>query len=145
MPSLKPSRVIVDTNLWISFLIGKELQNLKDLITSEKVQLITSDQLITELKIVTARPKLQKYFDQEKITELISFLDIVSEKVKFKKIEQVCRDPKDDFLLALSKESKAEYLITGDKDLLEIGIYSKTEILTVNKFNERLNNRTTGG
>ncbi len=33
MPSQRPSKVIVDTNLWISFLIGKELQNLKDLIT----------------------------------------------------------------------------------------------------------------
>ncbi len=95
MPSQRPSKVIVDTNLWISFLIGKELHNLKNLFTTEKVRLITTDQLITEIKIVTARPKLQKYFDQEKIAELISFLDIVSEKVKIKNIEQICRDPKD--------------------------------------------------
>ena len=137
MPSQRPSKVIIDTNLWISFLIGKELQNLKDLITTEKVRLITTDRLITELKIVTARPKLHKYFDQEKVAELISFLDIVSEKVKIKNCKQICRDPKDDFLLALSKESKADYLITGDKDLLEIGIYIRTEILTVNKFKEK--------
>lgn len=138
MPRQRPSKVIIDTNLWISFLIGKELHNLKDLITTEKVRLITTDQLITELKIVTARPKLQKYFDQEKIAELISFLNIVSEKVKIKNIEQICRDPKDDFLLALSKESKANYLITGDKDLLEIGIYARTEILTVNEFKKKI-------
>ncbi len=62
MPSQRPSKVIIDTNLWISFLIGKELQNLKDLITTEKVRLIIAEQLITELKIVTTRPKLQKYF-----------------------------------------------------------------------------------
>jgi hypothetical protein len=47
MPSQRPSKVIIDTNLWISFLIGKELQNLKDLIIEEKVRLITTDQLIT--------------------------------------------------------------------------------------------------
>jgi putative PIN family toxin of toxin-antitoxin system len=138
MPSQRPSKVIIDTNLWISFLIGKELQNLKDQITTDKVRLITTEQLITELKIVTARPKLQKYFDQDKIVELVSFLDIVSEKVKIKNIEQICRDPKDDFLLALSKESTADYLVTGDKDLLEIGRYTKTEILTVNKFKEKI-------
>lgn len=138
MPSQRPSKIIVDTNLWISFLIGKELQNLKDLITTEKVRLITTDQLITEIKIVTARPKLHKYFDQEKIAELISFLDIVSEKVKIKNIEAICRDPKDDFLLALSKESKADYLITGDKLLLEIGRYARTEIVTVSKFKEKI-------
>lgn len=138
MPSQRPSKIIVDTNLWISFLIGKELQNLKDLITTEKVRLITTDQLITEIKIVTARPKLHKYFDQEKIAELISFLEIVSEKVKIKNIEAICRDPKDDFLLALSKESKADYLITGDKLLLEIGRYARTEIVTVSKFKEKI-------
>ena len=137
MPSQKPSKVIVDTNLWISFLIGRELQNLKDLVVTERIQLITTEQLVDELKIVIARPKLQKYFDQEKVTELISLLDIISEKVEIKKIEQICRDPKDDFLLALSKESKANYLITGDKDLLEIRIYGKTEILTVKKFREK--------
>ena len=138
MPSQRPSKIIVDTNLWISFLIGKELQNLKDLITTEKVRLITTDQLITEIKIVTARPKLHKYFDHEKIAELISFLDIVSVKVKIKNIEAICRDPKDDFLLALSKESKAGYLITGDKLLLEIGRYARTEIVTVSKFKEKI-------
>ncbi len=138
MPRQRPSKVIIDTNLWISFLIGKELLNLKNLITTEKVKLITTDQLITELKIVTARPKLQKYFDQEKVMELISFLDIVSEKVKIKNPEQICRDPKDDFLLALSKESKADYLITGDMDLLKIRVYGRTEILTVNRFKEKI-------
>jgi putative PIN family toxin of toxin-antitoxin system len=138
MPSQKPSKVIIDTNLWISFLIGKELQNLKNLIVTEKIQLITTDQLLNELKIVVARPKLQKYFGQEKVTELISLLDIVSEKLKIKKIEQVCPDPKDDFLLALSKESKANYLVTGDKDLLEIRIYGRTEIMTIKKFKEKI-------
>jgi putative PIN family toxin of toxin-antitoxin system len=137
MPSQKPSRVIIDTNLWISFLIGKELRNLKDLIVSERIKLVTTDQLVNELKIVSARPKFERYFTQEKVVELISLLDIVSEKVKIKAIEQVCRDPKDDFLLALSKESKANYLVTSDNDLLTIRIYGQTEILTVNKFKEK--------
>ncbi|GCC51383.1 putative toxin-antitoxin system toxin component, PIN family [Chryseotalea sanaruensis] len=139
MPKQKPSKVIIDTNLWISFLIGKELQNLKDLIVTEKIQLISTEQLISELRIVVNRPKLQKYFDKEKVTELISLLNIVSEKVKIKKIESICRDPKDDFLLALSKQSKANYLVTGDKDLLEIKIYGRTEIITVKKFIVKIN------
>jgi predicted nucleic acid-binding protein len=57
--------------------------------------------------------------------------------VKINNIKKICRDPKDDFLLALSKKSKADFLITGDKDLLEIKIYGKTEILTVKKFKEQ--------
>jgi putative PIN family toxin of toxin-antitoxin system len=137
MPSQKPSKVIIDTNLWISFLIGKELRKLKDLVVSERIKFVTTDQLITELKIVSARPKFERYFDQIKVAELIFLLEIISDKVKIKAIENICRDPKDDFLLALSKESKANYLVTSDNDLLAIGIYGRTEILTVNDFQEK--------
>lgn len=137
MPSQNSSKVIIDTNLWISFLIGKELSYLKDLIVNEKIKIVTSDLLIAEIMLVTSRPKLKKYFQPEKVEELISLFDIVAEKVKLKKIESICRDPKDDFLLAMAKESKADYLITGDKDLLEIKVYRNTEILTANKFIEK--------
>jgi len=138
MPSQRPSKVIIDTNLWISFLIGKELQNLKDLIVDARIRLVSTDQLINELKLVTSREKLKKYFEPEKVTDLISLLEIISEKVKIKKIKQICRDPKDDFLLALSKVSKADFLITGDKDLLEIKRYDRTVILTFKKFKEMI-------
>jgi putative PIN family toxin of toxin-antitoxin system len=84
--------------------------------------------------LVTSRPKLKKYFHPEKVEELISLFNIVAEKVKLKKIESICRDPKDDFLLAMAKESKADYLITGDKDLLEIKDYRNTKILTATNF-----------
>ncbi|HRJ28684.1 MAG TPA: putative toxin-antitoxin system toxin component, PIN family [Cyclobacteriaceae bacterium] len=138
MPSLKPSKIILDTNIWISFLIGKELQDLKDLIVDEKVKVITTDQLINEIKLVTSRDKLKKYFNQDKVSELISLLDILADKVKIKKIDKICRDPKDDFLLALSKESRANYLITGDKDLLDIKVYGRTKIVTVRQFKEKI-------
>ena len=138
MPREKASRIIIDTNVWISFLIGKELQNLKDLILNDKVKIILTDQLINEIKVVTSRDKLKKYFNQDKITELISLLDILTDKVKLRKIDKICRDPKDDFLLALSKEGKANYLITGDKDLLDIKVYGRTRIVTVRQFREKV-------
>ena len=138
MPSQKPSKIIIDTNIWISFLIGKELQDLKDLIVSEKIKVITTDQLINEIRLVTSRDKLKKYFNQDKVSDLISLLDILADKVKIKKIDKICRDPKDDFILALSKESRANYLITGDKDLLEIKVYGRTKIVTVKQFKEKI-------
>lgn len=138
MPSQKPSKVIIDTNIWISFLIGKELQDLRDRIVNEKIKVITTDQLINEIRLVTSREKLKKYFSQDKVSDLISLLNILADKVKIKKIDEICRDPKDDFLLALSKESKANYLITGDKDLLDIKVYGRTKILTVKQFKEKI-------
>jgi len=58
------------------------------------------------------------------------FIDLVSVKSNVK----VCRDSKDDFLLALAKDGKADYLLTGDKDLLEIKNFGKTIILTISEF-----------
>jgi len=138
MPSQKPIRIIVDTNIWISFLIGKELQDLKHLIASEKVKIITTDQLLTEIRLVTTRNKLRKYFNQDKVSDLISLLDIIADKVKIEKIDKISRDAKDDFLLALAKEGRANYLITGDKDLLDIQVYGRTKILTVKQFKEKI-------
>ena len=132
-----PEHLESDTNIWISFLISRELQNLKDLIVKEKVKLITSDQLISELAIVTSREKFTKYFSKDKVADLISLLEIISEKVSISRIERARRDPKDDFLLALSKKSKADYLLTGDKDLLAQKVYGGTEILTAKLFKDR--------
>lgn len=46
----------------------------------------------------------------------------------------ICRDPNDDFLLALAKTGKADYLLTGDKDLLELKNIGKTKIITISDF-----------
>ena len=82
MPNPKPIKAIIDTNLWISFLIGKELSQLKALIVEDEVQPVFSEESLEELKLVTQRPKLQKYFPQEKVDELLHFLKAVSVLVK---------------------------------------------------------------
>ncbi len=70
-------RIIVDTNLWISFLIGKKLSRLKDLFVNNNIQLIISDQLLEEIKLVTSRPKLAKYFSAEKVSDLLRLMKII--------------------------------------------------------------------
>jgi putative PIN family toxin of toxin-antitoxin system len=46
----------------------------------------------------------------------------------------LCRDPKDNFLLALAKDGKATHLITGDKDLLVLNKIGKTKILSITDY-----------
>ena len=46
----------------------------------------------------------------------------------------ICRDPKDNFLLSLSKDGKASHLITGDKDLLDLKRAGKTQIVTMKMY-----------
>jgi putative PIN family toxin of toxin-antitoxin system len=134
MPRSKPVRIIIDTNLWISFIISKRFDALDFLIQSNKVRLLFSIELIEEIKATIEKPKLKKHFDGNSIEELLlafkSFIDLVS----VKSAVNVCRDPNDDFLLALSKDGKADYLVTGDKDLLSLIRYRKTDIVTFSQL-----------
>ena len=62
MPRRSERRVIVDTNCWISFLIGKRLSSLVDLLSNERVRLVVCDELLEEIREVTKRRKFAKYF-----------------------------------------------------------------------------------
>ncbi len=53
----------------------------------------------------------------------------------------ICRDPKDNFLLALAKDGRADFLLTGDKDLLELKKIDKTRIIAIAQFFKEMNFR----
>jgi putative PIN family toxin of toxin-antitoxin system len=133
MPA-KKLKIIVDTNLWISFLISKRLQKLEALFDKDSVILVFSDELLEEFLEVASRKKFTKYFNREDIQKFLNAIDCCSETIKVKSIVKQCRDEKDNFLLALAKDSKADYLITGDEDLLIIKKFQNTEILTYSEF-----------
>jgi putative PIN family toxin of toxin-antitoxin system len=105
----QPIKVIVDTNLWISFLIGQGLANLKSLIVSETIQLIVCDQLQEEIKWVTQRPKLRKYFSPQKVSELLELLAIMGLLVEIKSEVSVCRDKNTIFYWHSSKIVKRNF------------------------------------
>lgn len=46
----------------------------------------------------------------------------------------LCRDDKDNFLLSLAKDSEADFLITGDKDLLVLKKFEETRIVTIAEY-----------
>ena len=111
-------RVIVDTNCWISFLIGRRLSRLVDLLSNEQVQLVICDELLAEIQEVTSRPKFAKYFPKAEVESLIEFMQIIGESFEPTQDVKLCRDEADDYLLALAIEAHAHYLVTGDQDLL---------------------------
>ena len=134
MSNKKIIKIIIDTNLWISFLIGKQLASLKSLLVEQTIQPILSEQLLQEIILVTQRPKLKKYFPQSKVNELIELLKIIGLTINIHSKITLCRDAKDNYLLALAKDSQANFLITGDKDLLELQQFELTKIVTYQQF-----------
>ncbi len=132
------NRIILDTNVMVSFLIGKRLRRLKDKLSDSSIKLIITDQLIRELLLVTSRPKFRKYFEKRDVTEYINLISIIGLNYQIPNIPQICRDPKDNFLLGLCEIGNVDYLVTGDKDLLELEEYKGTKILMATAFEDLL-------
>ena len=130
-------RIILDTNLWISYLINKRLSQIDELIFDDRLTILFSEESLQEFIEVTNRLKFEKYFSKEDVINLLLLFDFYGELVEIKSNIEICRDPKDNFLLNLAVDGNADYLITGDKDLLEIGKIDQTSILTFNEFVEK--------
>ena len=128
MPKIK-DRVIVDTNLWISFLLSKDYGKLDKLFNAENLILLFSRELLDEFVEVARRPKFKKYFSITDLNELLTEIHSRAEFIDVTSVVNLCRDEKDDFLLALAKDGKADFLITGDNDLLELEKFEKNEYL----------------
>jgi hypothetical protein len=130
----KNNRVIIDTNLWISFLLGKKYTFLDFLFKNSQIVLLFSKELLDEFVEVSTRTKFKRYFSAKDLQDLITNIKTHGEFVLVTSTVTICRDPKDNFLLSLAKDGKASFLITGDKDLLEIRRFGKTKILTATEF-----------
>jgi uncharacterized protein len=135
----KSYKVIIDSNIWISFLIGKSLKGLQNYLNSEDIIITICDEQIHELVDVFKKPKIKKYFSQEQVDDFLELLVDSSEKVILKTKSDICRDSKDNYIVSLCIDSKANYLITGDLDLLELKQIGVTAVLKFSDFQKILN------
>jgi len=115
-------------------LISKRLKKIDALFEEDRLKLIFSAALMEEFMEVAQRPKLKKYFSAADLENLLDLFDAYGEFVAVTSSVVICRDEKDNFLLTLAKDGKADYLITGDADLLIIKKFEDTEILTYSEF-----------
>jgi putative PIN family toxin of toxin-antitoxin system len=131
---MKVHRVILDTNLWISFLISNRHQELDEFIESGNIKLVFSKELVEEFLAVASRPKFKKYFKKSDVNKLMTQIENFGELIIVSSNVNKCRDEKDNFLLSLSIDGKADFLITGDSDLLILDKINQTKILSWSDF-----------
>ena len=140
MPKSKPLKLIIDTNLWVSFIISNKRNLLDPFLLNEEVRLLFSEELIKEIQETITKPRLKKYFKTNALEEMLSKFEPFIDLIEVESSVTVCRDPKDNFLLALAKDGKADYLLTGDKDLLDLIKFGKTKIKTITEFIDETKN-----
>jgi uncharacterized protein len=133
MPKQK-DRIIIDTNLWLSFLISRDNSALDSIFSENLVTLLYSQELIDEFISVARRPKFRKYFSPGDLQSLLLSMSRRAIFVEVTTYINICRDPKDNFLLSLSRDGNATHLLTGDKDLLELKKFGRTKIQTIREY-----------
>jgi len=131
------NRTVFDTNIWISYFLNEKFSELIKLRRECSALFLRSTPSLSELKEVITRKKFKsKNFNVEK---LIDFYNGITEFCETKQLFKDCSDPKDNFLFDLAIQGKANYLVSGDKKVLETQLKSKTLTLTtLTAFKEKL-------
>ena len=130
------SRCVFDTNVIVSALISDtSVPALSFLRALDQGSIfLTSGALLEELGDVLARPRFDRYFS---LLERVGFLRAFiteAELVTVNETIQVCRDPKDDRVLETAISGRAEFIVTGDNDLLALNPFRGVQILSPSQF-----------
>ena len=130
----KKIRLVIDVNAWISLLLSPRFRVRLEVVFGEECDLLISDELFGELDDAVRKPRLKRKIGQAVYEALVAKLRTDAELVDVHSVVDICRDPEDNFLLALAKDGNADYLITGDNDLLVLKEFGKTKIVTLTEF-----------
>lgn len=131
---MQNKKIIIDSNVWSSLSMSKKLEDLEEIIIKKSIVLLYSEKLVSEITGVINRPKFRKYF-AENISELIIyFFKTYGILIHITSNVLICRDTDDNFLLNLAVDGNADYLLTGDKDLLILEKINNTKIISIADF-----------
>lgn len=132
-----PERVVVDTNVFVGGLLrpssvpGRAAGQAMD-----NAVLLFSQATMSELADVLAQAKFDRYANLE---QRIQFIRLITHTAEFMPIIQLvreCRDPQDDKFLEVALNGRADVIITGDADLVEMHPWREIAILSPAKWLE---------
>jgi len=101
-------KIILDTNIWISFLIGHQVSLMRQMLTDVRFDVVVCQQLIDEIVNVANRQKFKRWIKPNDIQDLLS----------------------------LAESVEAKYIVSGDADLTDLKQYKATQILKLADFKE---------
>ena len=118
-------RVLIDTNLFIAYLLKPRddsfVNVLLDAVVAGQVTLLMPAALLDEIeRTVLRKARLRAKITAEQLHRFLVLLQALSEEVPLiaEAIPPITRDPDDDFLIAYAVVGRADYLVSGDRDLL---------------------------
>jgi hypothetical protein len=132
-------RYVFDTNVLVSAVLSAHSvprRAFNSAFTTGTI--LMSYSIVNELNEVLSRPKFKRYLSAEKrdiflwsLFRKARFIDVIKEKI------DICRDAKDNQFLELAVNGEADFIISGDDDLLVLNPFRNILIVTPRIFLDR--------
>lgn len=129
---MKPAnpRVLLDTNIFISFLLtpghNRAIARIIESAASGRVTLVLPEELVDEFyEKITTKRYLARRIDADTARQFVQALAATAllPDSLHEPVPSVVRDPKDNYLIAHALLKQVDYLITGDRDLLDLAAH----------------------
>jgi uncharacterized protein len=125
-------KIILDTNVIIAAFASRGLCTAVFEVCLDRFEIILSEEILKEV-FKNLRSKIKVPLPQ--CDQIVSYL---RENCSISEIDEldvsICRDKNDIHILGLAQRSSAEYIITGDRDLLDLVKHKNTKIVTPREF-----------
>lgn len=137
-------RVVADANIFVSAALGRSPASpsvrIVDAALDGRIELVMSPALLEEIADVLSRPRIRRRLSAEDAHLFLA--DVAAQAVMLADPADppsVCRDPEDDYLVALADAAGADVLVSGDDDLLAVEpSRAGVEVLTPRQLIDRL-------
>jgi uncharacterized protein len=126
---------VFDTNVLVSALLlpnSKPRQALD--LALQKGRVLVGFAVLAEIYEVLNRKQFRPYIDEDDVRSFLAALSRETEYVDVDEHITACRDPKDDKFLELAVSGRADYIVSGDSDLLALNPFRSVQIIPPHKF-----------
>jgi uncharacterized protein len=128
-------RCVFDTNVLVSALLLPDSKPRQALdLALQKGKVLVSFTVLAEIYEVLSRKQFRRYIDEEDVRNFLAALTRETEYVDVVETITACRDPKDDKFLELAVSGHADYVVSGDSDLLALNPFRGVVITPPHTF-----------
>jgi uncharacterized protein len=134
-------KVVLDTNILASGAISATgtLSRIIGAWRSGQFRVIVSAPILDELERTFQKPYFRRYLPDKQSSRFLQLLRKLATVSKITvSVHGVAIHPEDDVILATAVSAKADYLVTGDSKLQQVGTYQAVTILSPRRFVETL-------
>ncbi len=131
-------KVVLDTNIFVSSIFWSEgnPHKIVELALDNKIMVFTSVEILQELEKVLRRDFNEpEEIIQRQISLVLEYSAVIKAKVK---LDAVKDDPEDNKIIECAVSCNADYVVSGDKHLLNLKEYNGVKIISAKRFAEMI-------